>query len=643
MVGSAYSEYSRGGRRRGHRAQALGKRPPSPAGLVQRMSISLASIDIFSDLSPSERVALAAELKSLRLVRGEILVRQGDPAEALFIVESGRFEVSVAGHDAPIAQLGAGAPIGEIAFLAGGTRTATVTAIRDSVVTKLTRAQFDRLCSRYPNIWPQLSAALARRLADQTAGRSAIVSASRVITIIPAGTRPVPSRFVERLAAVMMRHSSLEVVRSGNLRKVFGGQSDLGSHEATRALNALETRHDWVLLVTDEEMTPWSEHAIRQADLVLSVGTADADTPHRVALNAHEHCANSYLSPRSHRLVLVHAQRGRAKGTAQWLDGRNVGAHHHVALIDDADVERLGRFIRGAATGFVACGGGAFCAAHTGLYKAMLERGFTFDMMGGTSGGSAMAAAFAMGTSPEDIVEATHEMFVRRKALRRYTWPQFSILDHTHFDRQLQAHYGDIAIEDLWIPYFEISTNLSRHSVHCNQRGPLWAAVRSSGSIPGLLPPYYTPDGEMLVDGALMDNVPISVMHELKQGPNVVVSFETPQLQRFEVNYAALPSRSELLMRLVLPFMRNAAPPAPSLRQVIVLALMANRHGFERHLRPTDLLLVPPLLERMSVMDWGRHRELYQATYAWTLAEIDRLRNAGDPRPEMLMMPAGEH
>src|SRR5690606_37630769 len=119
-----------------------------------------------------------------------------------FIVESGRFEVSVTGHDAPIALLGAGAPIGEIAFLAGGTRTATVTAIRDSVVTKLTRAQFDRLCTRYPNIWPQLSAALARRLADQTAGRSVIVSASRVITIIPAGARPVPSRFVERLAAI---------------------------------------------------------------------------------------------------------------------------------------------------------------------------------------------------------------------------------------------------------------------------------------------------------------------------------------------------------------------------------------------------------------------------------------------------------
>jgi NTE family protein len=270
-----------------------------------------------------------------------------------------------------------------------------------------------------------------------------------------------------------------------------------------------------------------------------------------------------------------------------------------------------------------------YCAAHTGLFKAMVERGLTFDIMGGTSGGSAMAAAFAMGVPPEQIVEATHEMFVRGKALRRYTWPRFSILDHTHFDRMLQMNYGGIDIEDLWIPYFAVSTSLSRRAVHCHRRGALWVAVRSSGSIPGLLPPYYTPEGEMLVDGALMDNVPIGIMHDLKRGPNIVVSFETSQDQRFEVDYGALPSRSELLLRLLLPFKGRAIPAAPSLRHVITRALMANRYGFERHLRPTDLLLVPPLLDHMSVMDWGRHRELYQATHAWALTEVDRLRASG--------------
>ena len=62
-----------------------------------------------------------------------------------------------------------------------------------------------------------------------------------------------------------------------------------------------------------------------------------------------------------------------------------------------------------------------------------------------------------------------------------------------------------------------------------------------------LLPPYYTPDGQMLVDGCLLDNVPIRTMHELKSGPNVVVSFEMPKLERFDVDYSTLPSRAELI------------------------------------------------------------------------------------------------
>ena len=593
------------------------------------MSSSLASIDILADLLPGERVALGAELAMVRLGRGEVLVGQGEPADALFIVESGRFEVTIAGQEAPIAELGAGAPIGEIAFLAGGTRTATVTAARDSVAMKLNRDQFDRLCAHHPTIWSRLAATLANRLADQTAGRFQWVDhVPRTITIIPAGPRPVPSRFVERLESALARRGSLGTIRSTNLRGVLGDH-DLDGQAATRAFDAFEARHDFVLLVADEAMTPWSEKTIRQADLVLSVGTAGADTTTPVALSAHERAANGHFRPQSHRLVLIHPERGRAKGTARWLDGRSVGAHHHVALTDDADIERLVRFICGTALGLVTCGGGAYCAAHTGLFKAMVERGLTFDIMGGTSGGSAMAAAFAMGIPPEQIVEATHEMFVRGKALRRYTWPRFSILDHTHFDRMLQMNYGGIDIEDLWIPYFAVSTNLSRRAVHCHRRGELWAAVRSSGSIPGLLPPYYTPEGEMLVDGALMDNVPIGIMHELKRGPNIVVSFETSQDQRFAVDYGALPSRSQLLLRLLLPFRGRAIPAAPSLRHVITRALMANRHGFERHLRLTDLLLVPPLLDHMSVMDWGRHRELYQATHGWALTEIDRLREAG--------------
>ena len=113
--------------------------------------------------------------------------------------------------------------------------------------------------------------------------------------------------------------------------------------------------------------------------------------------------------------------------------------------------------------------------------------------MGGTSAGAAMAGAFAMGKHPDDIDRGTHDIFVTNRAMQRYTWPRYSLLDHRHYDTQLSRYFGGINIEDLWIPYFAVSTNLSSYELHRHDRGDLFDAIRASGSIPVLLPPVYTP------------------------------------------------------------------------------------------------------------------------------------------------------
>ncbi|MGD9804175.1 MAG: patatin-like phospholipase family protein [Hyphomicrobiaceae bacterium] len=594
-----------------------------------------ARIGIFADLTDEERAAFEAELEPMSLQRGEVLVCQGEDTDALYIVVSGRFDVRVTGRNGSIAEIGPGSPVGEIAFLAGGVRTATVTAVRDSLVLRLERGDFDRLCRRIPRIWETLTTSLARRLADQTTGRAQqTVSTPRTIALIRAGKEAVPLAFIGELAAAFER-TGRTVVIDGRSVTALIGDCDLGSSRATETLNSLEGRHDTVIYVADPLLTAWSEKAIRQADLVLRVGLVDRDATATVAENVLETFAGALLASGAQRLVLLHPKRRGPQGTRYWLASRSVGSHHHVALGDRADVDRLVRFVTGSARGLVACGGGAFCAAHVGLYKALSEADVSFDIMGGTSGGSAIAAGFAMGRSVDEIDRMVHEIFVRQKALRRYTWPRFSLLDHTRFDRLLEDCYGGIDIEDLWLPYFAVSTNLSRYGRTCHARGSLWEAVRASSSIPALLPPYYTLDGEMLVDGALVDNVPVRVMRELKAGPNVVIAFEVPQVERFAVNYRAFPSRTAFIKRALLPFSRNVLPDAPSLGAVLMRSMLANRNDFERHLQESDLLMVPPVPAGMSILDWGRHGELMQAAYVWGLNEIGRARTHGHPAVEM--------
>src|SRR5690606_32645925 len=156
-------------------------------------------------------------------------------------------------------------------------------------------------------------------------------------------------------------------------------------------------------------------------------------------------------------------------------------------------VQRLLRFVSGTALGFVACGGGALCAAHVGLFKALTEAGVSFDITGGTSAGSAMAAALVLERSPEEVNRAVLDIFVSNKAMRPFSWPRYSLLDHRHFDQHLGRYIARVDIEDLWIPFFAVSTNLSSYSLNRHRRGDLWTAVRASSSIPALLPPVYTP------------------------------------------------------------------------------------------------------------------------------------------------------
>lgn len=596
-------------------------------------------VDLFSGLSDAERRALGQRLAFRTLRRGDILMRQGDDADALYVVVSGRFAVTLEGRHDPVTEIGPGQPVGEIAFLTGGTRTATVKAMRDSLVLALSRSEFDGLVDGHPGIWETLTATLAKRLAATTTSAAAVARPAplpRTICIIPAGASRVDAAFVAMLGEALSRRARCVVLSSETVRRHLGADGDLDGPETIARLNALEAAHEHVLLVADNDVSAWTEKAIRHADLVLAV----ANHSDAAEVNAGERLAARFVTPEATRLVLLHPRRGKMTGTSRWLAAREIAMHHHVALDGTADVHRLVRFIEGTALGLVAAGGGALAAAHTGVVKALSERGLSFDIMGGTSAGSALAAAFMLDAPADEIDAKLGEMFVTNRALRRYTLPRYALLDHTVFDAELKRLFGAIEIEDLWLPFFSVSTNLSRFGVAVHRTGPLWRAIRASSSIPVLLPPVYNDDGDMLVDGCLLDNVPVKVMRDLKVGPNVVVSLKPPALDRYAVDYDSLPSRKEL-MRLVLnPLRRTALPEAPGLVTVLMRALMANRRDFLRELHPDDLSLVPPIPDGTGFLDWHRHRELFHAAYRWTHEELATLASPPPWLASMLSAPS---
>lgn len=591
----------------------------------------LAEIEAFAHLSDAQLSELESQLQLLTVNGGESLISQGEASDALYLVVSGRFHVMMTGCRKPVAEIGPGKSIGEIGFFSGSARTATVTAARDSLVLRLLREDFDALCRHSPEIWPTMVTMLARRLVRITTLEAKVEKTTpRTIAICHAGSESVPETELEALKKVFSEVCECRFLTAPTVRDEFPTVNLSQDNSVTRWLNDEETKYDYLFFLADPELTEWSAKAIRQADLVLRIGLhhrRDAEAPR--PLNPVEKFAEGVHGPETQRLVLIHDDEGEITGTRYWLHGRAVRMHHHVTAGSVADYQRLYRFIKGEAVGLVACGGGAFCAAHIGLFQAFLEAGIEFDMMGGTSGGAAMVGAFAKGIDPEELDRRTHDIFVTNKAMRRATWPRYSLLDHKVFDKRLAHHYTEVRVEDLRIPYFAISTDLSHNRMRCHRRGRLWKAIRASSAIPGLLPPVYTGSGDILVDGSLLDNVPVRQMLELKTGPNVVINFEPPEIKVSGIDYDSLPSRRQLVQNLLLPFLSPPLPHAPSAGSILTRSLAVNREDFRQFMTDDDLLFVPPIPPGVSIMDWQRHSHLKDLAYKYGKAEIARLKAAG--------------
>jgi predicted acylesterase/phospholipase RssA len=151
-----------------------------------------------------------------------------------------------------------------------------------------------------------------------------------------------------------------------------------------------------------------------------------------------------------------------------------------------------------------------------------VEAGIPIDYVCGTSMGAIFAAGLALGFDVPRLREEVHELFAKPFALYDLTIPISSLLAGKKLDRVLHGQFGNADIEDLWLPFFCVSTDLSHAKLVVHDRGCLWKSVRASCSIPGIFPPQPM-DGRMLVDGGLVDNLPLDLMLERCAGPIIAV------------------------------------------------------------------------------------------------------------------------
>jgi NTE family protein len=424
----------------------------------------------------------------------------------MYVVLNGRLEatVSIGTTDRLIRAFKRGEVIGELGLLAGTPRSASIRAVRESDVLRIDEESFVALINGSPTFALSLARALAHRL--QQSGPSLLDEAPppRVIAIVflRSDLRQILPPLA--LARCLRQWGSVSIFEQPQIQSAFA---------LAHLLREREENSDRVLLVAEAERhdSPWTSFCLRQADAVLVVAAPGTPLPAPEMGRALAGC----------RLLLL----GRPSAWADivsWLDRVGASGHQFIESADDEALERLARRTVGRAVGLVLSGGGARGLAHIGVIEVLHERGIRVDRIGGCSMGAFIAGLLALGMSANEMHELCREELVRRKPFADYTIPRVALIRAARAEAMLKRVFSDTRIELLNRDFFCVSADLMTANVVVHRRGELSRAVGTSMSLPGLAPPVIEGD-KLLVDGGVLDNLPIDVMAADSEGPIIAV------------------------------------------------------------------------------------------------------------------------
>jgi len=538
-----------------------------------RVSAStLAGVPLFAGAGADALEALSADAQPVRALAGAWVIRAGDEAEDLFVVLRGRLRVvaEADGEERTLRVLGPGAAIGELALLTGSPRSASVQAVRDTTLLRLGRRRFGELMEHDNGF----AAAVARELASQ-------LQASGGLEAVPA--RPALFALRGLDAGVPLGAVASSLARA---LATFGPVEILDAAAAgTDAVERAEDENAHILLVDEAGAGLWSELCARQADRTLLVATAQSPPPAGPSPDAD--------------LVILGPSSGEALRAL--LDAVQPRAHHRLATIepDDPGSGRLARRLVGRALGVVFSGGGARGFAHIGALQELDAAGIEVDRYGGCSMGSFIAAMAAAGWSPRDIRDRCHDELVRRSPFNDYTIPRVALIRSRKAARMFDRLFGDLTIEELAKPLFTVSADLLSSRLVVHRRGSVIEAVGASMSIPGLVPPLPR-GGRLLVDGGVLNNLPIDAMADAAEGPIVAVDV----VRRVEASAAD-------------------EPPLPSIMETLSRATVLGSVERAERNRDLALLVITPDAQDIQLRDFGALDRAIEAGRAATRRALD--------------------
>uniref|UniRef100_A0A668S0H6 lysophospholipase n=1 Tax=Oreochromis aureus TaxID=47969 RepID=A0A668S0H6_OREAU len=598
-------------------------------------------------------------------------------SDSTFIVLSGRLRSVIMKEDGKkelIGEYGRGDLIGVVEALTRQNRATTVHAVRDSELAKLPEGALRSIKRKFPQVVTRLIHLLGQKILQQVNGpltaRSLALhtpgskwdagnqaSNLSTVAVLPVSEEVPLTAFTLELQHALLAIGPTLLLTSGIIKQRLGTAALDSVHEYRLSswLGQQEDIHRIVLYQTDYTLTPWTQRCIRQADCIIIVGLGEQDP----TVGELERMLEGSAVRAQKQLVLLHREDGPApKGTVDWLNMRSwISRHLHLAcprrvfsrrsqpkLLElyqrvfekpadrHSDFSRLARVLTGNAIALVLGGGGARGCSQVGIMRALCEAGIPVDLIGGTSIGSLMGALYAEDRSHSRLRirarEWTMEMTSVFRKVLDLTYPITSMFSGASFNSGINNVFKSKQIEDLWIPYFNITTDITASAMRVHTDGSLWRYVRASMSLSGYLPPLCDPkDGHLLMDGGYINNLPADVARSM--GAKVVIAIDVGSRDETNLtNYGDSLSGWWLLWKRLNPLAEKV--------KVLNMAEIQTRLAYVCCVRQLESVkssdyceYIRPPIDRYRTLEFGKFDEIAEVGYQHGKTVFDVWRRSG--------------
>ena len=533
----------------------------TPLGLEDRREL-LGALPLFTSFTERELSAAAEAFVEVMIPAGATVVGEGETDGDFMVVASGELEVWAGEPPAVVARVGPGEPMGEVAALMGEGRTATVTAARRSRVLRMPRATFMRIIASNPVALDHLTQVLARRLTGRMREEATVVRAGVIAVMAEPGIGGgslVATSLGSLLGSMTGRDAVVVRIEPGR-SSPLASLSDAPPAEIIGSVQPGGGGAGYLAVSVDR--------GDRVMEPLERVSAALAERYGAVVLDV---CGHADLAPESMAEIsdAIVEVVGQPEGTL----GR-YGSHTRVFRVLDlwnaqtpavplnaiqpivlpADpamigrsrdeivkhilteprsrlgrpLHRLARAILGCSVGVALGGGAALGISHVGVLRALEAADIPIDLVVGSSFGSIVSLGYAAGLPPEEMTEIARRIGTVRTTL--------SALDVAVMKpgllsgNRLVSIFGPLAgpvrrFEHLAVPAVCVAADVRTGDRVLLGEGELSEALRASCSIPMVFVPAER-DGRALVDGAMIDPVPVAVASErgadITIGVNVV-------------------------------------------------------------------------------------------------------------------------